>query len=70
MQYDHVLKKLIFDLLTTPPKSTQGRTQAFDQNSRLIRFIFIVPLSAREIPVKIIDNWVNAKFKYLTFDPT
>ena len=56
MQYDHVLKKLIFDFLTTPPKSTQGRTQAFDQNSRLIRFIFIVPLSAREIPVKIIDN--------------
>ena len=70
MQYDHVLKKLIFDLLTTPPKSTQGRTQAFDQNSRLIRFIFIVPLSAREIPVKIIDIWVNAKFKYFTFDPT
>ena len=56
MQYDHVLKKLVFDFLTTPPKSTQGRAQAFDQNSRLIRFIFIVPLSAREIPVKLLTT--------------
>ena len=33
-----------------------GETQAFDRNSRLISFIFIVPLSACEISVKDIDN--------------
>ena len=47
MQHDHVLKKLNFDVLTPPPKSTKGgRAQAFDQKSCLICFLSIVPLSA------------------------
>ena len=57
MQHDHVLKKLNFDVLTPPTKSTQGGlAQAFDQKSRLICFLFIVTLSAFEISVKINDN--------------
>ena len=52
MQHDHVLKKLNFDLFDPTPKSTQ----AFDQKSRLIGIIFIVPLSVCEILVKHIDN--------------
>ena len=57
MQRDHVLKKLNFDLLTPPPPKSPGdETQAFDPKSRLICFVFIVPLSACEISVKNIDN--------------
>ena len=57
MQHDHVLKKLNFDLLTLPSMSTQWvRHRAFDRKSRLICFIFIVPLSACEISVKILTT--------------
>ena len=53
-----------------PPKSTQG-VGSFDLKSRLIYFIFILPLSASEISLKILTTvWVIAKFKYLTFDFT
>ena len=56
MQHNRVLKKLNFDLLTPTAKSPGGETQAFDRNSRLIGFVFIVHLSACEISVKNIDN--------------
>ena len=56
---------------TSQVHPTEGGTQAFDRKSRLIRFIFIVPLSACKIGVKILTtDWVIAKFKYLTFYPT
>ena len=50
MQHDHVLKRLNFD---------RGGTQALDQKPRLICFIFVVPLSACYISVKILTiDWV------------
>ena len=55
----------------TPYVNPGGRRQAFYRKSRLICFIFIVPLSVCEISVKILTtDWVIAKFKYLTFDHT
>ena len=60
MQHARVLKKLNFDLWTpTPEVHPGGETQAFDQKSRLICFIFIVPRSAFEISVKNIVNLLN-----------
>ena len=55
--YDPVLKKLNFDFLTPPPKSPGGETQAFDQKSHLICFLFNVPLSAPEISIKILTTY-------------
>ena len=54
----------------TPQVHSVGESQALDRKSLLICFIFIVPLSACEISVKILTNyWVIAKVNYLTFDP-
>ena len=54
---------LWFHLLTQPPKSTQGVRQAFNRKSRLICFIFIVPLSTSKISVKTLTTlWVIVKF--------
>ena len=52
MQHDHILKKLNFDLYPTPLVHTGGWTNAFDQKSRLICFIFIVSLPACKISIK------------------
>ena len=57
MQHDHVLKKLIFDRLAPPRKTPGGETQAFDQKSRLICFVLIVPLFACGISVKILTTY-------------
>ena len=57
MQHDRVLKRLNFDLSTSPPKSIQGgETQAFDRKPRLICFCVFVPLSACEILAKNIET--------------
>ena len=65
MHHDRVLKTLNFYLLIPG-----GETQAFDRKSRLICFIFTVPLSACEVNVKILKTYrVIAKIKYLTFEP-
>ena len=52
MHHDRVLKTLIFYLLIPG-----GETQAFDRKSRLICFIFTVPLSACEVNVKILKTY-------------
>ena len=56
MQHDHVPKKLNFDVLTPPTKSTQGVWHRPSIKKRLICFLFIVTLSACEISVKNNDN--------------
>ena len=56
MQYDRVLKKLNFDLLTPPPKSRGTDTRKV-RKSRLICFIIFVPLSECEISVKILTTY-------------
>ena len=57
MQHDRVLKKLNFDLLIPPPKSTKGVGHTLlIKKSRLICFLFIVPLSACEISVKLLTT--------------
>ena len=62
MQHDHVLKMLNFD---------RGGAQALYQKPRLICFIFVVPLPASDISVKILTtDLVIEKIKCLTFDPT
>ena len=71
MQHGHTLKKLNFRLCPIPSAHPGGRTQAFKLKSCLICFIFIVPLSACAISVKIFTtDRVTAKFKYLTFHHT
>ena len=50
IQHVLVLKKLNFDPLVHP----RCETQAFDRKSRLICFIFFVPLSACKSSVKIL----------------
>ena len=52
MQNDHILEKFNFGLRPTPKVHQGDQTQEFDLRSRLMCFIFIVPLSAREISVK------------------
>ena len=58
MQHDHVPKKLNFDVLTPPTKSTQGSGTGLRSKIAFDMFLilFIVTLSACEISVKNNDN--------------
>ena len=57
MQYDRVMKKLNFDLLLPPPNSIEGVRHRPSIKSGSMSFIFIVPLSACEISVKILTTY-------------
>ena len=56
--------------LSHPLVYQRDRTQAFNLKSCMICFIYIVPLSAFEILVKILTtDWIIANSKYLTWTP-